>query len=152
MNRSAIEAVLGLVVLLIAGLFLVTGWQAGNAKAPQSGTMLNASFRSIHGLTVGSEVRLGGVKVGTVDKIALDKVSFQANIQIILREDLEIPVDSELKILNDGLLGGKFLDLMPGKSAEYLSDNQTIAKTHDVVSLEDLLGRAIFLVGNQASN
>ncbi|MFK7866099.1 MAG: MlaD family protein [Alphaproteobacteria bacterium] len=147
MNRNAIEAVLGMVVLLVAGLFLLAGWSAGSAGSAQTGTGYKAEFNNIDGLSQGALIRLGGVEVGSVTNIALDMQRFMAVIDLNVDETLAIPADSELKIMSDGLLGGKYLQLIPGKAGDSLAAGAKFSKTHDLINLEDLLSRAIFMVG-----
>ena len=148
MNRNAIEAVLGLVVLVVSGLFLIGGWQAGSAKVDQEGTQLEASFNNIDGLGKGAEIRLGGVKIGNVYDIQLDPIRYQAKLLLAIDPSVKIPEDSELKLMSDGLLGGKYLQLTAGEALTYLKTGDRIHKTHDAVSLEDLMSRAIFLVSD----
>ena len=148
MNRNAIEAVLGLVVLVVSGLFLMGGWQAGSAKVTQEGTQLEASFNNIDGLGNGAEIRLGGVKIGNVYDIQLDPMRYQAKLLLAIDPSVKIPEDSELKLMSDGLLGGKYLQLTAGEASTYLKTGERIHKTHDAVSLEDLMSRAIFLVSD----
>ena len=75
---------------------------------------LTASFRSVEGITVGSDVRLAGVKVGTITELQLNPQTFFADAKILLRNDVLLPTDSSILISSEGLLGGNFVELLPG--------------------------------------
>ena len=149
MKRNAVEAVLGAVVLLVALGFLVLGWQASHNRVQAGVKHYSAYFNNIDGLTTGSPVRIGGVEVGNVQAIGLDHTRFQAKIDLVLSDDLSLGEDSRLNILSEGLMGGKFIQLIPGISSVKLAENGVFTQTSDSVSLEDLLGRAIFLVADK---
>ena len=150
MNKNAIEAVLGFVVLVVAALFLTAGWMAGNSRSVGNGTYYSAEFRNVDGLTKGAVVRLGGVNIGQITHIKLNTQKYTAELKLSLADDLKIPEDSELKIMSDGIMGGKYLQLIPGNANKTLSKGAAFTITHDMVSLEDLLSRAIFMVGQQS--
>ncbi len=66
--------------------------------------------------------------------------------------NLHLPKDSSAEITSDGLLGGKFLALVPGGDEKMLADGGEVTITQSAVSLEQLLGKFIFSVGDLASN
>ena len=146
MQRSVIETIMGAVVLIVAGLFLYLAHQATGLTNSVSGYALTGRFRAIDGLTLGSDVRIGGVKVGTVTDTSIDPKLYEAVVEMTVHAGVRIPVDSAASIANDGVLGGRYVKLTPGMEPEVLSDGGVITDTHDVVALEDLLGRAIFLI------
>lgn len=145
MRRSVIETVLGAVVLLVAGVFFYFAYSSADIK-PAVGYQIQARFNAIDGLTVGSDARVGGVKVGTVTDMTIDQVTYQAVTTLTIESRIKLPDDTQAVISSDGLLGGKYVRLEPGKSETKLAEGGELKKTKDVVSLEELLGKVIFLV------
>lgn len=148
MKRNVIESVLGGVVLVIAGVFLVFAWLGADAQ-PVSGYPLTAKFNAIDGLTVGSDVRIGGVKVGSVTDQFIDPKTFRAVVSLSVLPEVKLPTDSVARIASAGLLGEKYVKLEPGGAAETVEPGGTIANTKDVISLEEMLGKIIFLVTDE---
>ena len=148
MKRSAIETVLGAVVLVVAAVFMVLAYQTTDLK-PQSGYELIGKFYAVDGLTVGSDVRIGGVKVGAVVDQYVDSDLYQAVVRISVKDGIKVPEDSVASVSSSGLLGGKYLKLDPGNASTLLKDGDEIKQTKDVVALEELLGKVIFLVTDQ---
>jgi len=142
------EILTGAAVLAVAIGFAVYAAQgAGLMRAPDS-YPLTASFRSIEGITVGSDVRLAGVKVGTVTDMALNPATFFADAQITMRNDVLLPVDSTILVSSEGLLGGNFIEILPGGALDNLAPGEEIEDTQGAVSLITLL---LKFVGGDAS-
>lgn len=142
MANNSVETLIGAVVLSIAGGFLYYAAQSADFN---SGTSydLNAKFFKIEGVSTGSDVRVSGVKVGSIKEVELDPATYQANIVFSLRSDIKLPSDSSAKISSEGLLGGSFLAIEPGGSEYYLEAGEAIEYTQGSVSLVDLIGKAI---------
>ncbi|NKB60086.1 MAG: outer membrane lipid asymmetry maintenance protein MlaD [Alphaproteobacteria bacterium] len=145
MKRSVIETVLGAVVLLIAGIFFFFAYASSDIR-PTQGYEIKARFNAIDGLTVGSDARVGGVKIGTVTDLSIDQNTYQAVTTMTIESRIKLPDDTEAVISSDGLLGGKYVRLEPGKSKKTMAEGSELTNTKDVVSLEELLGKVIFLV------
>ncbi len=145
MKRSVIETVLGAVVLLVAGIFFYSAYSSSDIR-PTIGYEIQARFNAIDGLTVGSDVRVGGVKVGTVTDMSIDQNTYQAVTTLTIESRIKLPDDTEAIISSDGLFGGKYVRLEPGSSEKRIAEGGELTKTKDVVSLEELLGKVIFLV------
>jgi len=144
-RRNPAEIATGAVVLLIAAGFL--GYAvAHTGRSTISGYQLSAKFDSIDGLTVGSDVRLAGVKVGSVDALRIDPQTFQAVVTMDLEDRLKLPKDSSAAVTSEGLLGGKYLGLTPGGDEQTIAPGGEITITQGSVSLEQLLGKFIFSV------
>jgi len=148
MRRSVIETVLGAMVLLVAAVFLIFAYTSSDIK-PVQGYMVTARFNSIDGLTVGSDVRIGGVKVGSVVGQDLDQETYQAVVNFTVRPDVRLPDDTQVSITSSGLLGGKYLKLDPGSDENLIGQGDELGNTRDVISLEELLGKVIFLVTDE---
>ncbi len=152
MRRNVIETVLGAVVLVMAGFFLFFAYTSSSVRAV-GGYKLEARFSSTGGLSAGSDVRISGVKVGTVTNQFLDKQTFQAVVQMEIDRNIQLPRDSSASIASESLLGGRYLKLDPGGEEEKLKEGDVIEYTQSAVNLEDLLGRFIFnSSGSSGSN
>ena len=143
MAESRADAILGAVVIAAALAFVVYAGQVTGFGHARGGYELTAAFRSAEGVRVGSDVRLGGVKVGTVSAMGLDPVSFQAEVRLRLQAGLLLPEDTLAVIASDGLLGGAFVELLPGGSPFDIAPGGRIEQTQSAVSLITLLMRAV---------
>ena len=151
MKRNVIESVLGGVVLLVAGLFLVFAYLGSDIR-PTQGYELLAKFNAIDGLAIGSDVRIGGVKVGTVVDQRIDPKDYRAIVNFRVISEVKLPVDTVARITSAGLLGSKYVKLEPGGSKETILGGAEIRITRDVISMEELLGKVIFLVSDGSSS
>ncbi len=147
MKRNPIETVLGAVVLVVAAMFLVFAYSIADLKAV-TGYEVKAAFLKVGGLERGSDVRISGIDVGTVTAQTLNPDTFQALVTMSIVPGVVLPADTEAAIVSDGLLGGKYVNLVPGRSADRIAVGGVIGKTRDYQSLEDLVGQIIFLATN----
>ena len=145
MKQSIIETILGGIVLLAAVAFLAFAYTSSGLR-PVKGYMLTARFNAVDGLTVGSDVRIGGVKVGSVVGQSIDPETYQAVVTMSVGSAVRLPADTVVKIASEGLLGGKYVKLEPGGGERIVTAGAELTDTHDVISLEELLGRVIFIV------
>ena len=144
MRKNAVETILGGVVLIVAVIFLTFALNTAQVKAVV-GYNVSAAFLKVGGLTNGSDVRINGIKVGTVSDLQLDPQTFDAVVSMSIREDVAIPTDSVAGIGSSGIIGGKFVSIQPGGEKEDLPDGGKITRTMDFKSLEDQVGEIIFL-------
>ncbi|MEQ8733530.1 MAG: outer membrane lipid asymmetry maintenance protein MlaD [Rhodospirillaceae bacterium] len=144
MKRNPIETVLGAVVLFVAAIFLFFAYSTAQV-ATRDGYEVEATFLKVGGLQVGSDVRISGINVGTVASQSLDQQTYEARVKLVIDPTVSLPNDTVASIVGDGLLGGKYVDLRPGKSADNLEDGGVIENSQDFQSLEDLVGEIIFL-------
>ena len=146
MGRHGVaETLTGALVLVVAIGFLAYA-VAHSGRTAGSGYTLQARFDHIDGLAVGGDVRIAGVKVGTVTGERIDPKSFTAIVSITVRDDILLPKDSAAAITSESLLGGKYISLSAGGDDTNLKPDQTITITQSSVSLEELLGKFIFSV------
>ncbi len=137
------EMALGGVVLLAAVAFAVFGLQStGTRLTAAPGYALSAEFRSAEGVRPGTEVRLAGVRVGSVTGMVLDPESFSARLTLQVDRSLRLPEDSTLAVSTEGLLGGTYLEILPGGAPFDLEPGGAFADTQSAVSLIALLMRA----------
>jgi len=140
MAEDTTEVLIGGAVLALAAGFLFYMTQAtGVTRASAGSYELTASFRSAEGISVGTDVRLAGVKVGTVTDLDLNPQTFRADTVFTLNDDIELPDDSSISVASEGLLGGSFVELIPGGSPFNLEPGAEIEDTQGAVSLIALL-------------
>lgn len=139
MTESRTEILVGGVVLAVAIGFLVYAGKTTGMTRAGSAYELNASFRSADGISVGTDVRLAGVKVGRVTRIDLDPETYRAKAFFTVQEAIKVPDDSAVSISSEGLLGGNFVEILPGGSPFYFVAGDEIEFTQGSVSLVSLL-------------
>lgn len=146
MANNAIETVMGAVVLAVAGGFLYFAYSSSNVKSVD-GYNVKADFTNITGIGIGSDVRVGGIKVGVVEGLSLDPQSFQAVANMRIDESVKLPKDSSAAVQSAGLLGDKFVAIEPGGDENNLNDGDAISITQSSVSLEEMIGKFVFSGG-----
>ena len=151
MQRNTLETVMGAIVLLAAAGFVNLAYEAADIKG-NGGYEIIAEFGSTGGLSVGDDVRISGIKVGRITQQSLDPITYSARIAMAIAPDIEIPADSSARITAASLLGGNYLELMPGAEDEMLAAGAVIYDTRDPVSISDLLGKMVFSSGNNAAS
>ncbi len=142
-NSNYFEIIVGTFVLFSAIFFLFTSFQSTKVSSA-NGYHLIAKFENIDGITNGSDVKISGVKVGTIESQFLDEKDFRATLKINIDKSIKLPVDSSAKVGSEGLLGSKYLSISPGGDDQDLKDGDEIQFTQSSVNLEDLLGKFIF--------
>jgi phospholipid/cholesterol/gamma-HCH transport system substrate-binding protein len=152
MKRSTIETVMGAVVLAIAGMFLVFAYSSANLRgiAGTGAYEVIARFDRVAGLAVGGDVRVSGIKVGTISSVSLDPKTYLAEVRMALRGDIRLPVDSVAEVASESLLGGHYMALAPGADPTMLKNGDVIKYTQSAVDLTQLLGKFIFQGGDSA--
>ena len=150
MQRNMLETVMGAIVLLTAIGFMSLAYEAANLSGT-SGYELEAEFGATGGLSIGDDVRISGIKVGRVIRQDLDPVTYAARIVMSLDDRILVPADSSARITAASLLGGNYLELIPGADEEMMQPGEVIYDTRDPVSLTDLLGKAVFSSANDPS-
>lgn len=149
MKQNYFETILGAVVLFVAGIFLYIAYTMSAPDLLSGGYELKAKFNHIDGISMGNDIRIAGVKVGSVQKIHLDEKTYEAVVTFRLKNSLHIPEDSSAEILSDGLMGGKFINITPGGAKETLKPSEMIDKTQSSVGLEQLLSKFMFSSSNE---
>lgn len=139
MSTNPTEVAVGAAVLAAAVGFVLYAGQVTGFTVQSDGYPLSASFRSLEGISVGTDVRLAGVKIGTVTDIALNPQTFRADTEFLLKDGIDIPDDSAVVISSEGLLGGNFVEIVPGGSPFNFEPGSEIEDTQGSVSLISLL-------------
>ena len=145
MNKKPVETIMGIVVIFVAAFFLYFAYQVSDLQVVK-GYDINARFLKVGGLNVGSDVRINGIKVGTVIAQNLDPEDYVADVKLSISSNIQLPKDSVVSVVSDGLVGNKFIKIEPGKSKEFLQNGDTVANTKDFKTLEDMVGEIIFML------
>jgi phospholipid/cholesterol/gamma-HCH transport system substrate-binding protein len=143
MRGNVIETIMGAVVLIAAALFLVFAYKTSQLRTV-SGYEVTADFARVDGIHQGSDVRISGVKVGTVLAEVLDPKTFLATIRMSIDPAIQLPDDTVAQVTSSGLLGDKYMSLTPGGSDKNIPMGGKIRYTQSSISLENLIGQMIF--------
>ena len=143
MRHNFVEALIGAVVLAVAGFFFIYVYSASQ-KGGSDGYVMYAQFERIDGVNVGSDVKMSGVKVGTVQHLEIDSKTYQAKVTLNLRRQIQLPKDSSAEIASESLLGGKYIALVPGGSEQFLKSGEEITHTQSAISFEALISKFLF--------
>ena len=147
MSENPAEVAVGAVTLVVAaGFFVYAAQMTGFGQGGTGAYPLTASFESAEGVGPGTDVRLAGIRVGTVTGMELNRETFQADMAFSIHGDVEVPEDSAVSIASEGLLGGTFVEILPGASPFALEPGSEFAETQGARSLLGLL--ADLIAGN----
>lgn len=149
MRRNLIETILGAVVLLVAALFLIFAYSNASLRTVQGNEYI-AKFNRVDGINPGSDVKMSGIKVGTIKNISIDPKSYVAVVRLSVDRSIQLPTDSSAEVASEGLLGGKYLSLHPGADDKMLSPGGEIRFTQGPINLEELIGQ--FMFSNQSQS
>lgn len=144
MGRNLIETIMGAVVLAVAAFFLVFAYTHANIKKID-GYEVSATFASVGGLDTGADVKINGIKVGTVLSQSLDPASYDAVVKLSIAHGIKLPDDTVASVSSEGLLGGKFIKLTPGKSPTMIAVGGSLGPSKNFKSIEEMVGQLIFL-------
>ena len=139
MASNAAETLIGALVLVVAGGFLVYAANTADVNVGGSAYSLKADFRKAEGLSVGGDVQISGVKIGSIKSIALNPKTYRASVSLSIRDEIKIPEDSIAKIVSEGLLGGNFVTIDPGASDFMLESGAEFEHTQGSINLIDLV-------------
>lgn len=144
-RHNPAELATGAVVLLVAGAFLVFAVaNTGKSFGGTGGYLVHANFDHVDGLALGADVRIAGVKVGSIQTIRLDPKTYLANVGFSVARDVSLSIDASATVASDGLLGGKYIDLAEGGEEKTIPPGGEITITQGSVNIEALIGKYIF--------
>lgn len=145
MNKRPVETIMGIVVLVVATLFMQFAYQVSDLRAIE-GYEIKARFIKVGGLNTGADVRINGIKVGSVISQKINPDDYMVDMVLSIKPEVSLPIDSVITVAGDGLMGDKFIKIEPGKSSEKLAAGDTAKNTKEAKSLEDMVGEIIFMV------
>jgi phospholipid/cholesterol/gamma-HCH transport system substrate-binding protein len=142
MQNNTVETLIGAIVVAVAAGFLFFAY-TNTGSGSVSGYEVVAKFSSADGISPGTDIRLHGIKIGTVSALTLDPKSFMAIAHLNIRNDVALPDDSAVKITSSGLLGNSYIAIQPGGSDKNLKPGGELTNTQGSVDLMSLIGRAV---------
>lgn len=143
MGKNLVETLMGAIVLVVAGMFVVFAYSTADIR-PVRGYAVTAKFQTIDGVRLGTDVKLAGIKIGSVVGQALDPQTYEAVLTLSINADIKLPRDTSAQITSEGLLGGTYIALSPGAEDRTLAAGGEIRHTQSPVNIVQLLGRFIF--------
>ncbi len=149
MQNNLVETLVGAAVIGVAVLFLTFAYQ-GSDRGPSGDTYeITARVTNIAGVSVGTDVRIAGIKIGTVSDLNLDDTTYEAILTLSIGQDYELAEDTSLSVASESLLGGNYVTLQPGGDFENpLQDGDEILFATGTVDLLSLVQQAIFGSGS----
>jgi phospholipid/cholesterol/gamma-HCH transport system substrate-binding protein len=138
-QNNIAEVLIGAIVVAVAVIFLAfTYMRTGSGSL--SGYEVLARLPKVDGLGVGTDVRVSGIKVGTVTDLVLDPSNFLVTLHMNIQDDIKLPTDSSLLITSSGVLGSQYLSITPGGDAKNIAPggmivNTQSANTNDLMNL-----------------
>jgi phospholipid/cholesterol/gamma-HCH transport system substrate-binding protein len=146
MQKNVLETLMGAIVLIVAAAFLVFAYRGSEVHVGE-GYIVTAKFSNATGISLGSDVRVGGIKVGVVSALDLDSKTYDAVVSMQIGKDTRLPKDSSAAIVSAGLLGDKYIQISPGGDDAMLADGGHIDFTQSSVNLEEMIGKFMFSGG-----
>ena len=146
MKANYFETILGFLTILISFIFLIKLITVNSNDSSEKYYDLNAKFLKVGGLIVGNDVKMSGVKIGVVNRVYLDD-DFLANVEFKVFSNIKIPQESVVAISSDGILGNKYLSVIPQNrnSKDFFKQGDNFANVIDFESIEDQVSKIIFL-------
>jgi phospholipid/cholesterol/gamma-HCH transport system substrate-binding protein len=150
MQRNIIETLVGAFVLVVAGIFAFFSYNASNVGATH-GYVLTAQFDNLDGINAGTDVKIAGIKIGSVNKVTLDPKTYLATLFIEVQPEIPVPADTVAVVATEGLLGGRYIKLLPGASDDVMKPNARFQYTQGPVDIAELLGKVFFSAANNTA-
>lgn len=144
MKNNLVETTVGALVLIIAAGFFTYVYNTTSLGKGSSGYQINAEFENIEGISVGSDIRMAGIKIGSVVEQKLDPTSFQAVVTMSVANFIKLPDDTTAKVTSEGLLGSKFITLEVGGSEEMLKNGDSLTHTQSALDIWSLINEFMF--------
>ncbi len=149
MQNGFVETLIGAVVVIVAGVFFYYGWNTTESGSVQ-GYEVVGKFDRVDGIGVGTDVRLSGIKVGTVTSQELDQKTYRALVRMSIKTSISLPEDSSIKVSSEGLLGGSYLAISPGGSDTMMKAGAEFQVTQGSIDFLSLIGKAMLPGGDDS--
>ena len=148
-QNNVSETLIGAGVVAVA---LVFGFLAYSrtGSGGLSGYEINAKLSKADGLATGTDVRLAGIKVGTVSELTLDPKTYLVTVHMNIHNDVKLPVDSSVLVTQSGFLGGQYLSITPGGDDKMMAAGSYFENAQGSIDVMGLVGR--FATGGSTSN
>ena len=148
-QNNLAESLIGAGVVAVALLFAALAYyRTGTGSV--SGYEINAKLPKADGLAIGTDVRLAGIKVGTVSDLTLDPKTYLVTVHMNIREDIKLPLDSSVLVTQAGFLGGQYLSITPGGDEQMMAAGSFFENAQGSIDMMGLVGR--FATGAATTN
>ncbi len=148
-QNNIAETIIGAIVVAVAvGFLAFTYTRTGSGSL--SGYEINARLPKVDGLSIGTDVRLAGIKIGTVTDLTLDPKTYLVTVHMDVRDDIKIPADSSVLVTSSGFLGSQYLSITPGGDQKMMAAGEYFESAQGSIDLMNLMGR--FATGGNTSN
>src|SRR6266702_468802 len=148
-QNNIAETLIGAAVVAVAVAFLVFAYYR-TGSGSLSGYEINAKLPKADGLSVGTDVRLAGIKIGTVSDLTLDPKTYLVTVHMNVRDDIKLPVDSSVLVTQAGFLGGQYLSITPGGDDKMMTAGAFFENAQGSIDMMNLVGR--FATGANTAN
>lgn len=152
MKHNVFETLLGAAILAIASFFVVQTYKATGRNKGGDGYIVTAYFDRVDGVMIGTDVKVSGVKMGSVTAINMEPQTYRAKVVLKVDKRLKIPTDSSAEVISESLLGGKYITIVPGIDDAHLEPNGTITQTSSAVNFESLISKFMLESGKSKSS
>ena len=143
--KNPLETILGALVFIIA-IYLVPCYFQQKTPSSSGSYNIYAEFGNVGGVSKGTEIKISGMTIGKVSAIELDRKTYKVKLKLSIKDDITFSSDSSIKIRNSGLLGDKYLEIVPGIEDKIIEKNDYLYFTQDAFDIEDMIGK--FLLKN----
>jgi len=141
-NNNTVETLIGAIVVAVAAVFLFYAYTS-TGSGSVAGYEVTARFSSADGINPGTDVRLHGIKIGTVSSLTLDPKTYYAIAHLSISKGVNVPDDSAVKITSSGFLGSNYVAIQPGGSNTMVAQGGELTNTQGSVDVMGLIGRAV---------
>jgi phospholipid/cholesterol/gamma-HCH transport system substrate-binding protein len=148
-QNNIAETIIGALVIAVAvGFMAFIYTRTGSGSL--SGYEINARLPKVDGLGIGTDVRLSGIKIGTVTDLALDPKTYLVTVHMNIRDDIKVPADSSVLVTSAGFLGSQYLSITPGGDDKMMVAGGFFESVQGSIDVMNLVGR--FATGANTSN
>jgi len=141
-SDNKLENVVGILILLFASFFIYWAISVSSVNSLRGYTLYSV-FSNTSGIVSGSDVRLKGVKIGSVKDIRLNPSNYMVEIRMEINKNYKLPSDTTAKIVSDGFIGDKYIMLNVGTASKYLKHRDAIKGT-SAKSIEEIISQVLF--------
>jgi len=106
--------------------------------------LLYARFQSVSGLKPGADVEMAGVRIGQISSISLDQERDVALVGLKIKNDVVLTDDIIASVKTSGLIGDKYINILPGGSDVVLKAGDLITETESAIDIENLISKYVF--------
>ncbi len=149
MRMRSIEIAVGAFMLaaILAVLFLAVRVSGINGVAAEDTYHITARFNNVSGLSARAQVTMSGVGIGRITDISVDTELGEAIVGMDIQSSAQLSIDTGAKIVTEGVLGGRYVAIVPGVEDDLLVDGDEIEDTQGALILEDLIGQFVSSMG-----